>query len=181
EHARIDAIWLHPNVPSWTRKRVAARYPSARLYLDRRAMLAEHPPSALDCYGPRPRHRIAPRLGGVAAGAALLTLGLLPTSWLRQTNLLWDAWLMATAVVAALAGWLLVGARGPGHRAAAFVTAGVLAWLVAPLFGPPGWLLRLPLLRGILVAAGGYLLRLRPGFFPVVHSPHERAFCGVQP
>ena len=181
EHARIDAIWLNPNVASWTHKRVAAHYPSARLYTDRRAMLAEHPLSTLDCYERNPRHRIAPRLGAVSAGAALLALGLLPTAWLRQTTLLWDAWLIATLAVAALAAWLLVGARGPGHRAAAFVTAGVLAWLVAPLFGPTGWLLRLPLLRGILVAAGGYLLSLRPGFFPVEHSRHERAFCGVRP
>jgi hypothetical protein len=116
----------------------------------------------------------------VSAGAALLALGLLPTDWLRQTTLLWDAWLLATLTVGALAAWLLVGARGPGHRAAAFVAAGVLAWLVAPLFGPPGWLLRLPVLRGILIVAGGYLLTLRPGFFPVEHSPRERAFCGVR-
>jgi hypothetical protein len=57
----------------------------------------------------------------------------------------------------------------------------VLAWLVARPFGPPGWLLRLPLLRGILVAAGGCLLSLRPGFFPVEHAARERAFCGVRP
>ncbi|MEP7179401.1 MAG: hypothetical protein ABI775_09955 [Pseudonocardiales bacterium] len=31
----------------------------------------------------------------------------------------------------------------------------------------------------ILVAAGGYVLSLRPGFFPVEHSPRGRAFCGV--
>jgi hypothetical protein len=181
EHARIDAIWLNPNVAPWTHKRVAAHYPSARIYTDRCAMLAEHPLSTLDCYEPSPRHRVAPRLGAAGVGAALLALGLLPTAWLRQTAPLWDAWLITTLAVGALAVWLLVGARGPGHRAAALLTAGVLAWLVAPLLGPPGWLLRLPLLRGILVAAGGYLLSLRPGFFPVEHSPHDRAFCGVRP
>jgi len=181
EHARIDAIWLNPNVASWTRKRVAARYPSARTYADRQTMLAEHPLSALDCYEQVAPHRIMPRLGAASAGAGLLALGLLPSTLLQQTTLLWDAWLLATVAVGALVVWLLLGAHGPGHRAAAFVSVGVLAWLVAPLFGPPGWLLRLPLLRGILVAGGGYLLSLRPGFFPVEHSPHERAFCGVRP
>jgi len=181
EHARIDAIWLNPNVASWTRKRVAARYPSARVYSDRQEMLAEHPLSSLECYEPVAPHRLLPRLGAVSAGAGLLALGLLPTTLLRQAALLWDAWLLATVATAALAVWLLVAAHGPGHRAAAFVTAGVLAWLVAPLFGPPGWLLRLPLLRGILVATGGYLVALRPGFFPVERSSHERAFCGVRP
>ena len=63
EHARIDAIWLNPNVASWTRKRVAARYPSARIYTDRSAMLAEHPLSALECYEPVAPHRVRPRLG----------------------------------------------------------------------------------------------------------------------
>ena len=58
--------------------------------------------------------------------------------------------------------------------------AGVLAWLVAPSLGLAGWLLRLPLLRGLLVAAGGYLTSLRPGFFPVERTPRERAFCGVR-
>jgi hypothetical protein len=144
-------------------------------------MLAEHPLSALDCYEQVAPHRIMPRLGAASAGAGLLALGLLPSTLLQQTTLLWDAWLIATVAVGALVVWLLLGAHGPGHRAAAFVSVGVLAWLVAPLFGPPGWLLRLPLLRGILVAGGGYLLSLRPGFFPVEHSPHERAFCGVRP
>lgn len=181
EHARIDAIWLNPNVATWTRKGVAAQYPSARMYTDRRAMLAEHPLSRLDCYDQNAAHRIGLRLGAASAGAALLALGLLPSAWLRQSSLLWGAWLIATLAVGALAAWLLIGARAPGHRAAAFVTAGVLAWLIAPLLGPPGWLLRLPLLRAILVAAGGYLLTLRPGFFPVERSPRERTFCGVRP
>src|SRR2546430_548156 len=62
EHARIDALWLHPNVPRWARTRVAARYPSARIYTDDRAMLAEHPLSQLDCYEQRPVRHLLPRL-----------------------------------------------------------------------------------------------------------------------
>ena len=61
------------------------------------------------------------------------------------------------------------------------VAAGVLAWLVAPAFGLSGWLLRVPLLRGIVVGVGGYLIGLRPRHFPVVKTARERAFCGVRP
>jgi hypothetical protein len=57
----------------------------------------------------------------------------------------------------------------------------VLAWVAAPAFGVVGWLLRLPLLRGLLVAAIGYLLALRPGYFPVVHTERVKSFCGVRP
>jgi hypothetical protein len=64
---------------------------------------------------------------------------------------------------------------------AGLLTAGVLAWLLAPMFGLAGWLLRAPVLRAIVVAAGGYLLTLRPGYFPVAGSPREKAFCGVRP
>jgi hypothetical protein len=180
EHARVDAIWLHPNVPRWARSRVAGRYPSARIYADRRQMLIDHPPSVLDCYEQgAPRHLPA-RVGGAVGATALLGLGLLPASTLRGSALLWTAWLVAAATLTALVLWLLASARGVGHRAAALIVAGALAWLVAPLFGPPGWLLRAPLLRGLVVAAGGYLLSLRPGFFPIERSRRERAFCGVR-
>jgi hypothetical protein len=180
EHARIDAIWLHPNVPRWARNRVASRYPSARLYADRRAMLAEHPLSRLDCYEPRPPRHLGSRLGVSAGLAGLLILGLLPAPLLRGSTLLWTAWLLSAVMLGALVLWLLVGAHGIGHRAAAFVIAGILAWLVAPMFGLTGWLLRAPLLRGLLVATGGYLLSLRPGFFPIERARRERAFCGVR-
>ncbi len=85
-----------------------------------------------------------------------------------------------TGAATVLTGWLVVGTRGAGHLAAAFVMAGVLAWLLAPVFGISGWLLRVPLLRGIAVAVGGYLLALRPHYFPIVRTPRERAFCGVR-
>jgi hypothetical protein len=181
EHARIDAIWLNPNIPLWTRRRVASKYPSAAMYADRAAMLAEFPLSHLDCYEPAERPRWLPRLTAALVVACVLGLGVLPASILHGVGLLWGAWLVATAAVGALAAWLLVGVDGPGHRAAALVVAGAFAWMLAPVFGLPGWLLRAPLLRGALVAAGGYLLSLRPGFFPVVHGQRERAFCGVRP
>jgi hypothetical protein len=180
EHARIVAVWLNPSVARWLRSRVAARYPSARTYTDRSAMLAAHPLSELDCYEPATPRRTLGRLSAAGAGATLLALGLLPAAVLRHNAPLWDAWLVTTASVALLAGWLLLGAHRPGHRAAALVTAGVLAWLIAPMVGPLGWLLRLPVLRAGLVVAWGYLRSLRPGFFPVERAPRDRAFCGVR-
>jgi hypothetical protein len=181
QHARVEALWLHPNVPTATRHRVALRYPSARIYGDRDAMLAEHPLTPLPCYEPPPPpHRLA-RLAAGGAGAALLTLGALPLSVLHSSALLEGVWLAVTAATALVTAWLLVGVHGVGHLAAGLVATGVLAWLAAPLLGVAGWLLRLPLLRGMLVAAGSYLLALWPGYFPVVKTERERAFCGVLP
>ena len=181
EHARIDALWISPQAPSWLRHRVAGRYPSARIYAERSAMLAEHPLTRLSCYrGPAARRRL-PVVAAAIPGAALVALGLLPFATLHASTALWDVWLVAVSVTAAFAGWLLVGTHGAGHVAAAFVVASVLAWLIAPAFGLSGWLLRVPLLRGVAVSAGGYLVGLRPHYFPVVKTPRERAFCGVRP
>ncbi len=181
EHARIDAIWISPAAPDWLRKRVAVRYPSARLYADEAAMLGEHPLTELDCYRTSVRRRLGPYLGAALIGALILALGLLPFEILHASLALWATWVLATAATALTTVWLLLGSHGAGHLAAAFVVAGVLAWLLAPVFGLGGWLLRVPLLRGLLVAAGGYLLGLRPHHFPVVKTAHERAFCGVRP
>ncbi|MGI8760377.1 MAG: hypothetical protein ACR2LF_03555 [Jatrophihabitantaceae bacterium] len=181
EHARIDALWLHPNVPGELRRRVAGKYPSARMYADRGAMVAEYPLSELGCYEPLPPRRRLPRAASIVGGAALLALGALPSSLLHSSSLLWDGWLAVTLAAAALTVWLLAFTRGTGHLAAGLVTAGVLAWVAAPAFGLAGWLLRAPLLRGLLVAGGRYLLSLRPGYFPVVRGARERTFCGVHP
>jgi hypothetical protein len=180
EHARIDALWINAEAPDWLRKRVVARYPSARMYRDAAAMRSEHPLTELRCYGPPDTHRLRSSLGLGLVGLALIVLGALPLGVLRDVDLLWGAWIVVTAAAAALTAWLLVGAHGAGHVAAALVMAGVVGWLIAPLFGVSGWLLRVPLLRGLAVAAGGYLLGLRPHHFPVVRTPRERAFCGVR-
>lgn len=180
EHARITAVWLHPNAPVWARRRVAQRYPTAAIYADRDAMLAEHPLTVLDCYERTPGRRLTPRLASATVGTVLLALGLLPEPVLRGSHVLWSVWLVTTAAVAAFAAWLLVGAHAPGHRTAAYLTAGVVAWLVAPLFGLAGWLLRAPVLRGAVVALGGYLVSLRPGYFPVVRTSGDESFCGLR-
>ena len=179
EHARIDAIWLHPNIPSWTRHCVANRYPSARVYGDRSVMLAEHPPSVLPCYSPeRERHPVR-RLAAAAAAATVLTLGLLPAALVHGTPALRLAWLAAIVVLGAFTVFLLLGTHATGHVAAFWVAVGVCAWLLAPQFGLAGWLLRLPVLRAVLVVAGRFVLSLRPGYFPVEKGSRERAFCGV--
>lgn len=180
QYARIDAIWLHPDAPAWLRGRVARRYPSARLYADADAMLAEHPLSQLPCYGPPARRPVVrPALTALAV-AMVLALGLLPYEWLAQTGGLRELWYAAVAGSALFALWLLLGARGIGHWSAAVVVVGTCAWLVAPAFGLFGWLLRLPVLRALLVAAAGALLALRPHHFPLVRPPRERTFAGVR-
>ncbi|MDP9116049.1 MAG: hypothetical protein M3O28_02080 [Actinomycetota bacterium] len=180
EHARIDAIWLHPNVPTWARRRVSSKYPSAQMYTERSAMLAEHPLSTLECYQEPARRRLLPWAGAGAAGAAFLGLGLVPPSLLHGSSLLWTTWLAAVITTALAVVWLLVGVHAIGHRAAALVALGVLAWLISPAFGLPGWLLRLPLLRAMIVAAAGFVASLRPGYFPIDRAPRERVFCGVR-
>lgn len=181
QYARIDALWLHPHAPGWLRTRVAARYPSARLYADATAMRAEHPTTELACYQPATPRGTVRRVAAAAALAVILVLGVLPIGWLRATPVAEDCWLAAVAGTALLTAWLAVAARSLGHLAAAVVVGGVLAWLLAPLFGLPGWLLRVPLLRALGGSAARYLVRLRPHYFPVVKSPQPRAFCGVRP
>lgn len=181
EHARIDAVWLHPNVPGSARRRVAARYPSARVYADRAAMLGEHPLSELPCYAAPPPRRVASRAALVGAGVALLGLGLVPPAVLAAVPALHGLWLAVTVASGLLAAWMLVGSHSTGHVAAAVVVGGVFAWCLAPAFGIAGWLLRAPLLRAIAVGAGGFLLSLRPGYFPIEQGRRERAFCGVRP
>lgn len=181
EHARIDAIWLDPDAPRWLHHRIRVRYPSARVYNDRDAMFAEHPLSDLSCYEPPQPRRPATIAAGAVGLAALLALGLLPYSTLSTTHGLWELWIAMTTCAVATTVWLTFGMRGVGHLGAAYVMAGVVAWLFAPTLGLSGWLLRLPLLRGVVVLAGGYLLALRPHYFPLVKTPKERPFCGVHP
>ena len=183
QHARIDALWLAPDAPPSLRSRVAQRYPSARLFADAEAMVAEHPLSPLPCYRrpePPSRWRSVAHAAGAAGGSVtVLGFGVLPYSLLRSVQPLFELWLGVTVLAVVASGWLLVGSRGVGHRAAAYVVAGVAAWLVAPVFGLWGWLLRLPLLRGLLVTGLGLAAGLIPHHFPVVPEPKRRTFRGV--
>lgn len=179
EYARVDALWLAPSIPKWIRARVVQRYPSARVYDDRAAMLAEHPLSDLPCYEPLPRPPVMRHLALAASAAVVAVLGLLPWSWIDgPVRVVWAVtlgWLaLAIAAVAALQ-------HSPGRAAGVGLLLFAVAWVAAPAFGLLGWLLRLPVLRAAAVAVVGYLLALRPGYFPVVTTPRERAFCGVRP
>ncbi len=180
QHARIDALWLHPAAPTWLRKRVANRYPSARVYDDVEEMHAAHPLSVLPSYDPVPsgNHRSSVIAIGGAAGA--LALGALPLDVLRASAALWAVWLAALGVAGAATLWWALGARFPGHLVAAAIGAGLVAWLLAPEFGLAGWLLRLPVLRGVAVAAGTYVWSLRPQHFPVVVPRRERVYYGAR-
>ncbi|MBE7187505.1 hypothetical protein [Jatrophihabitans endophyticus] len=173
EYARIDAIWLGAQAPPWLRQRVAGRYPSARMFADKQAMTAEYPLTDLHCY------RAAdptPWLSRSAAGVVLalvLALGLAPAGALHAHHALWISWLAVTCACAATV-LCLLGTRSTGHLSAAAVAVAVLAWLVAPWLGVAGWLLRLPVLRALLVAAGGYLVALLPRHFPVEAERRDR-------
>jgi hypothetical protein len=180
QHARIDALWLHPNVPRWVRQRVGSRYPSARIYADRAAMLAEHPLTELPCYDAAPGRRRGWAVMIALAVAAMLALGVVPSAALSAMPALHLLWLGATCITGLFAVWLLVCVHSTGHRAAALLALGALAWMIAPALGLAGWVLRLPLLRAAVVVTGGYLASLRPGFFPIDRTPRERAFCGVR-
>jgi hypothetical protein len=177
ERARIEAIWLGPGAPTWVVKRVGLTYPSARIYLDRDEMLAEHPLSMLPCYAPPKPPSLPRRLAVPVAATVLIALGLVPSSAVH--GVLWDVWLGVAVAIGVFVGWLVVGSRAIGHVALAVVLAGVLAWFAAPLFGLAGWLLRLPAMRAVFMSAGGYLAALRPGYFPIVRAPAQPRFRGV--
>lgn len=179
QYARIDALWLSPAVPKWISSRIALRYPNARIYRDRAAMLADHPLSQLPCYELPARPSLLGRTGLGAVAAALLVLGLLP--WRLIAGPVFVAWTAALGWLAVAMIAVVATHRVQGRTAAIGLLLFTAAWLAAPAFGLAGWLLRLPILRAMLVAGGGYLLALRPGYFPVVATPRARAFCGVRP
>lgn len=179
QHARIDALWLSDAVPKWVRTRIGLKYPHAQLYSDRAAMLAEHPLTPLPCYEPPARRPLPGRVAVAVFAAAVLTLGMLPWSWIDGPVRL--AWLGAFGWLGLAIVALAAMPRQTGRASSIGLVLFAAAWLVAPAFGLVGWLLRLPVLRAAVVVGGGYLLALRPGYFPVVPIPRERAFCGVRP
>lgn len=50
QHATIEALWLSPRIPAARRAAVARAYPATAVYTGRRAMLSEHPLTALPTY-----------------------------------------------------------------------------------------------------------------------------------
>ncbi|MEO9137451.1 MAG: hypothetical protein ABI345_00120 [Jatrophihabitans sp.] len=187
EHARIDALWLHPDAPQWARHRIEVRYPSAQVYTEADAMLAEHPLTQLPCYEPTPTRRRVPGLLIVCALLAIMTLGVLPYETLLATPALGAAWLAATVLAAAVTVHFAVTARWPGHLSAAGMVAQLVIWLLTPLLGALGlglgllaWAVRALLLWNPLLHLAGVLVGLRPGHFPIVVTPREKTFRGVR-
>jgi len=112
-------------------------------------MLANHPPTELDCYDPAGQGRCRPagRLWWSAAITAAL-LGVLPADWLggdRSAALLWLVLGVAFGVAA-----LPIGRRGAdvGCCGRRLLCVGTSMWLLAAFLGPFGMgLVRLPLLQ----------------------------------
>jgi hypothetical protein len=168
EFARIDAIWMSDAVPAGLAALVATRYPGLSIYADKQAMLAQHPPTVLDCYQNDPSERAVRRIGLRLAILLALVMGVLPTSWLGSND---DARL----VWAAELGFFLIGAvvlhRKRTDLAAkrqALVFVAVALWLVAPFAGAGGTLmLRLPLIQiAALTAYQRWLLTQEARRFP---------------
>lgn len=147
ECARVTALWMSAAVPADLVALIAARYPATAIYSDRELMLAEHPPTPLDCYEPDRRMSSALRFGVRAGFAGALGLGVLPRHVLAGST----AWLAAWAAMVVLQLVVAVGcgrsSGGQQRRMGLFAVAAVL-WLLAPLAGAAGvLLLRLPVLQ----------------------------------
>ena len=169
EHARIEAIWMSPIVPAYLAAGVTERYPSVSTYLDKAAMLAEHPPTVLDCYEtPAPVQRARRRVGLWLVAAVALVVGVLPAHWLGSNN-------NARAVWAAELAFFAIGAFVLRHRHTdmaarrrSLIFMAIALWLVAPFAGTVGIvLLRLPLIQlGALFVAHRVLLDRAARTFP---------------
>ncbi len=169
EHARVEAIWMGPRVPADLAADVAARYPSTAIYADRATMLAERPPTGLDCYEPTPETDPPGmnRLVKLLIASALI-IGLLPAGWLwgnQDARLVWGAEVLFFLVGAL--GLRLTG-RTPRARGVGMLFLAVTLWLVAPFAGPVGELfLRIPIIQIVLL--GGlqlWQIRREAGRFP---------------
>jgi hypothetical protein len=149
QYARVDALWLDDVVPADLAMQVELRYPGARVYRDRAAMLAEHPPTHLDCYEP-------------AAGAlrwwqkAAVTLGLLagalPAHWIDAIPYGRLGWGVLVALFVGAALLLRRRRTDLQSQRRRLACATIVLWLLAPFTGPAGIVfLRLPLLHLVAI------------------------------
>ena len=149
QHARIEAIWMSDIVPSDLAAQVRDRYPTASIHHDKSAMLAEHPPTVLDCYQTEPTpERTANRRLLRCVVLAAFVLGALPRHWLGSsldTSIAWGA-----TVGLFVVGALVLGRRRPGiaWERHALLFGAVALWLIAPYANLAGsLLLRIPLIQ----------------------------------
>ncbi len=165
EYSRIEALWLSAAVPADLVERVRGNHPSVAVHRDRSRMMADHPPTELDCYE-RPegrKRRPAGRMWWSAAIAAAL-LGVLPADWLggtRSAALLWIV--LGTAFGA---GALPIARRGTnvgssGRRLLCLATS---MWLFASFLGLFGVVfVRLPLLQAASIVGLQHLFVVLEG------------------
>jgi len=149
EHARVEAIWMSATVPPELVAMVRERYPSVSVYSDKAAMLAEHQPTALDCYEEPARAEAAwRRFGRWLAIVGAVVLGMLPAHWLgsnRDARIVWGVVLAFFVMAAALSRRRQADLASRRRGLVAFAVA---LWLLAPFAGPVGiLLLRLPLIQ----------------------------------
>lgn len=170
EYGRIEALWLSDAVPAGLAASVAKHYPAVALYHDRAAMLAENPPTPLDCYElDRPRQRTGTRRWLYTAVAFAVLVSVFPADWwgsIQDARVVWAG----TLAVFVLAAVLL--SRGNSAelttRRQRVLFQAVALWLVAPFAGPIGaLLLRIPLVQlTVLILLQRYQLRQAASHFP---------------
>lgn len=153
EQCRIEALWLSATVPADLASLIVRNHPTVAVYRDRSRMMADHPPTELDCYErPGRRGRPAGRLWWLAATAAAV-LSLLPAHWLGGASsaaLLWIVLGVAFGVGALPLRRRGTDAGGSGRRLLCLATS---TWLFASFLGPVGLVfVRLPLLQIASVA-----------------------------
>jgi hypothetical protein len=149
EHARVEALWMSPTVPADLAAAVSARYPSTAVFADKATMLAEHPPTPLDCYeAPTPRQRVGRGIGLRLAIVSALVVGILPADWIWRHHDARLIWALELGLFVFGAVILRITRADVLARGTAVLFAAVALWLVAPFAGVAGTLLlRLPLLQ----------------------------------
>jgi hypothetical protein len=149
EYARVEAIWLSNAVPAYLAEEMRSSYPSVAVYADKTTMLAEHPPTELDCYDePAPRERTPKTVALWLAIAGALVMGVLPWQWLRSNQDVRVLWLAELAFF--VLGAVVLGRKNADRaaRRRSLLFLAVALWLVAPSAGTVGGLLlRIPLLQ----------------------------------
>jgi hypothetical protein len=147
ENARVEALWLSSAVPGELAALVAERYPDVTAYSEKQAMLATHPPTALDCYELDDERFDPSRWVVRLVAASALALGLVPAAWLASNLDVRVAWLVELAVLllATLHFWR---GRSITSKRRSMQSVALLLWLLSPLGGVSGTvLLRIPIIQ----------------------------------